>query len=92
MGFEWDGAKRRNNVIRRGIDFIDVLPCFSDPERLVEEDARREYGERRLRLLCPLKGYLYHVVFTEREKNIRVISARRANKREQCHYEKRQRH
>jgi uncharacterized protein len=79
MEFEWDEAKRQSNVQRRGIDFLDVIPCFSDPQQLVEEDARRNYGEQGFHLLCPLRGHLYHVTFTERGQNIRIISARRAN-------------
>jgi uncharacterized DUF497 family protein len=92
MGYEWDGTKRQRNVRRYGLDFLDVLPCFADPQRLTEEDARRDYGERRFHLLCLLRGHLYHVTFTERGENIRIISARRANKREQRHYERRSHH
>ena len=92
MGFEWDEAKRQSNVRQHGIDFPDVIPCFSDPQRLVEEDARRDYGERRFHLLCPLRRRLYQVTFTERGQNIRIISARRANQREQRHYEQRTYH
>ena len=92
MGYEWDAPKRQRNVQRHYIDFLDVIPCFSDPQRLVEEDARRDYGEKRLHLLCPLRGHLYHVTFTERGENIRLISARRANKREQRHYAQRTHH
>jgi uncharacterized DUF497 family protein len=43
-------------------------------------------------LLRPLRGHLYHVTFTERGQNIHIISARRANKREQRHYEWRSHH
>jgi uncharacterized DUF497 family protein len=43
-------------------------------------------------LLCLLRGHLYYVTFTERGENIRIISARRANKREQRHYERRSHH
>ena len=92
MGYEWDETKRQRNVRRRGLDFLDVLPCFADSQRLIEEDARRDYGERRFHLLCPLRGHLYHVTFTERGQNIRIISARRVNKREQQHYERRSHH
>ena len=92
MGYEWDVAKRQRNVRRHYIDFLDVISCFSDPQRLVEEDTRRDYGEKRFHLLCPLRGHLYHVTFTERGENIRLISARRANKREQRHYAQRTHH
>src|SRR6266581_2777028 len=92
MGYEWDETKRQRNVRRHGLDFIDVLPRFADPQRLIEEDARREYGEKQFHLLCPLRGRLYHVTFTERGQHIRIISARRANKREQRHDERRTHH
>lgn len=92
MGFEWDEVKRQSNVRQHGIDFLDVIPCFFDPQRLVEEDVQRDYGERRFHLLCPLRGRLYHVTFTERGRNIRIISTRRANQRERRHYEQRTHH
>ena len=40
----------------------------ADPQRLIEEDARRDYGERRFHLLCLLRGHLYHVTFTKRAR------------------------
>lgn len=88
MVFEWDEAKRQRNIEQHGIDFIDMLPCFAHPQRIVREDARQDYGERRFHLLCPLRGRLYHVTFTERRQNIRLISARRANQREQRYYDR----
>ncbi len=90
--YEWDEAKRQCNGRRHGIDFLDVLPGVSDPQRLIQEDARKDYGERRFHLLGLLRGRLYHVTFTERGQDIRIISARRANKREQRHYERRTHH
>ena len=92
MGYAWEEMKRQRNVRRHGLDFLNILPCFADPQRLIEEDARRDYGERRFHLLCPLRGHLYHVTFTKRGQKIRIISARRANKREQRHYERRSHH
>jgi uncharacterized DUF497 family protein len=90
--YEWAEVKRQCNVRRHGIDFLDVLPCFSDPQRLIDEDGRGDCGERRFHLLCPLRGRLYHVTFTERGQDMRIISARRGNKREQRHYERRTHH
>jgi uncharacterized DUF497 family protein len=43
-------------------------------------------------LFCPLRGRLYHVTFKERGQHIRIISARRANQREQRHYGRRTHH
>jgi uncharacterized protein len=86
MAFEWDEVKRRRNLADHGLDFIDVIPCFTDERRVVAEDRRTDYRERRFHLLCPLRQRIYHVTFTERGDNIRIISARKANRREQRYY------
>ena len=52
--FEWDERKRQGNIARHGIDFIDVLPLFSQPDALVFEDNRKDYGESRYIMLCPV--------------------------------------
>ncbi len=51
-------------------------------------DQRRNYGELRLRVLGLIDGRLYAAVITPRGENIRVISLRRANRREERAYEK----
>jgi hypothetical protein len=86
--FEWDEAKRRANIERHGIDFVDVLAVFADPARVEVEDARRDYGERRYVILCPIRGRLFHVTWTTRGAVRRLISARRANRREQRIYDR----
>jgi uncharacterized DUF497 family protein len=45
-------------------------------------DTRRDYGELRLRVMVRLDGVLYAAVVTPRGKDLRVISFRRANRRE----------
>jgi hypothetical protein len=37
--FEWDEAKRRANLARHGVDFLDVLSVFADPARVEVEDS-----------------------------------------------------
>ena len=49
---------------------------------MVREDARRDYGETRLRVLALLDGRLYAAVVTPRGDDLRVISFRKANRRE----------
>ena len=51
-------------------------------------DARHDYGETRLRALGLLDGRVHVLVFVEAASGIRVISFRKANKREVSHYEK----
>jgi uncharacterized DUF497 family protein len=49
---------------------------------LIWEDARREYGEGRFRAVGETNGDILHVVFTWRRAAARIISVRRANRRE----------
>ncbi len=52
------------------------------------EDTRKDYGERRLRVLGTIDGKLHTAVVTPRGETIRVISLRRANRREERAYAK----
>jgi uncharacterized DUF497 family protein len=63
-----------------------MLPAFSDPKRMIEPDRRYEYGEERFCLYGRVEGRLFVIVYTTRDKTIRIISARKANKREQKRY------
>ncbi|MEO8327811.1 MAG: BrnT family toxin [Nitrospirota bacterium] len=55
---------------------------------LVGPDARRDYGETRKIGFGFIRGRLMAVAFTERKPNlIRIISARKANKREEAYYQ-----
>jgi uncharacterized protein len=87
MKFDWHAAKCKTNIAERGIDFADVLVAFIDPDRKVVEDNRKNYGETRYNMLAKLDGRIFHITFTERGKVIWIISARKANKREQRRYE-----
>jgi len=55
--------------------------------RLDSEDQRREYSEQRRIVLGKIEGRLYAVAYTMRDKIIRLISARKANQREQRKYD-----
>jgi uncharacterized protein len=85
--FEWDERKNQTNIEKHGIDFEDVIPVFFSKEALVMQDNRKDYGEDRLVILCPLDGRMIHVTYTARGTAIRMISARRANNRERRRYE-----
>ena len=85
---EWDDAKRQWTLRHRKIDFIDLMDVFDDPAGVVRPDVRRNYGEERWVMLCPLNGRLYHITFTMRGPVYRIISARKANRREQRSYER----
>lgn len=55
-------------------------------EALVWVDDRFEYGECRMIALAPHTGILYYVAFVDRGRVRRIISLRRANRREVKHY------
>jgi uncharacterized DUF497 family protein len=85
--FEWDEAKRKTNIIKHGIDFEDVPKMFTGL-LLVGPDVRKDYVEARSIGFGFIRGRLMTVAFTEREPNsIRIISARKANHREETYYQ-----
>ena len=85
MPFEWDAAKRQRNLRDHGVDFIDVAPLF-ELTILETIDDRFDYGETRIRCLGEIGGRVYVVIYTRRGENRRIISARKANAREQRTY------
>ncbi|MGL5115969.1 MAG: BrnT family toxin [Beijerinckiaceae bacterium] len=86
MEFAWDEGKRRSNLAKHGLDFADVYPAFFDAKKTVVEDIRSDYGEVRYNMLAKLHGRICHVTFTERNEVVWLISARKANQREQKRY------
>ena len=50
------------------------------------KDTRKDYGETRYNMLARINGRVFHVTFTERGEINWIISARKANKREQRRY------
>lgn len=87
MDFEWDMAKSDLCQISRNFDFTYVISVFIDPNLLIEKDQRWDYGEERFRALGLLNEKVFVVIYTKRPSVIRIISARRANRREVRRYE-----
>lgn len=79
--FEWDDQKNRANNAKHGIAFEVVRDCFSGP-MLVRHDARFDYGEERWIAIALLNIVPVVIVYTTRGKKIRIISARKADRRE----------
>jgi uncharacterized DUF497 family protein len=84
--FEWDEGKSVACAAARGFDFAYAIGVFLDPGRLVETDARFDYGEKRFIVLGQIDGRVYAVVCTPRSGRMRVISARKANRKEGARY------
>lgn len=85
MRFEWDEAKRRSNVRRHGIDFVDANQVFAG-ETITFLDDRYDYGETRFLTFGLLWGEVVAIVHLETDEVIRVISIRRASKDEEETY------
>ena len=87
VNFEWDEAKSNACFRERGFDFAYAASAFADPDRVVRKDTRYVYGEDRFRLIGRIEGRLFVIVYTPRPKGLRIISARKANRREVQQYE-----
>lgn len=85
MDFEWDPAKADINFAKHGVDFEDAIIALCDPQRLIEI-APRSYPEVRYRVIGAAKGRILFVVYTMRGMSCRIISARRASRRERTTY------
>jgi len=81
MKIEYDPAKSRRNLERRGIPFDDALELLSGPH-VTREDDRREYRERRTIAYGLIGDRLHVCVYTLRGNACRIISLRKANRRE----------
>lgn len=85
MRFEWDEAKRESNILKHGIDFIDVESVF-EGETVTILDDRFDYAEDRFITLGLLDRRVVVIVHTETNDVIRIISARKATKNEEISY------
>jgi uncharacterized protein len=83
--FTWDEAKRRANLRKHGIDFVDPPKIFQGLTFTTEDD-REAYGERRFLTLGLLQDQVVSVAHTERRDEIRIISIRKATKHEARFY------
>jgi uncharacterized DUF497 family protein len=82
VDFEWDSEKAAGNLAKHGVSFEVVLE-FDWDKAVARVDARRPYGEIRLRTLVTASdGLRYMVIFTPRHGKHRIISVRRAGDRE----------
>ena len=79
--FEWDPAKSEATFRLRGFDFAYASRIFMG-ERIVTIDARRDYGEVRMRATGQVDLDILTVIYTMRGSAVRIISARRTNRKE----------
>ncbi len=86
MKIEYDPEKSNKNLNERDLPF-DMVTDFEWESAILQEDLRKTYPERRFVAAGIINGRLHIICFTPITEGIRVISFRKANKREVNHYE-----
>lgn len=88
LGFLWDARKAAVNERKHGIGFPEATTVFDDPLSVTIPDPAHSVGEHRFLLLGMSKQRRLLVVpHADEGESIRIISARRANRRERRTYE-----
>jgi hypothetical protein len=90
--FDWDSRKSQSNRRKHGVSFEEAATAFLDPDGLDGEDSDHSESEmRRLRLAKSSLGNVLLIAYTIRSRNdeeiTRIISARRASRKEREKYE-----
>jgi len=86
--FEWDFKKAKTNIEKHGVSFEEASTAFRDPLSLTIDDPLHSRDEERLVLIgMSYNNHLLVIVHAERGDNIRIISARKATKKERKYYE-----
>src|SRR5713226_2954455 len=88
LEFEWDEDKAASNRKKHGVTFEEAVSVFADPlAAIFDDEVHSEEEQREIIIGNSAKNQLVLVCFTERAGAIRIISARRATKRERNDYE-----
>lgn len=86
ISYEWDLNKAITNIEKHGIDFADAVTAFDDLNAVTIDDP--DYDEQRfITIAMDAFGRILAVAYTWRGDIIRLISARKATKRERKQYE-----
>ncbi|MBI1746489.1 MAG: BrnT family toxin [Acidobacteria bacterium] len=88
MRFEWDPHKAEINLKRHRVSFDEAVEAFVDPNSVDDHDAEHAGYEARYNLIGLSSRRLLFIVYTEPEGDaIRIISARKAEKKHRRIYE-----
>ena len=88
MEFEWDERKNRRNKNKHGIDFETAMKLWNDKNRI---EIQTPFPiEKRSVLIGKFDKKLWSEIFTLRSNAIRIISVRRARKKEAIFYEQKE--
>lgn len=87
MRFQYDPAKAAANLKKHGVSFADAEGVLEDPLALTVQDPDSEGETRFITIGMGNAGELLVVVYTERNDEYRIISARRPTRKERRSYE-----
>jgi uncharacterized DUF497 family protein len=85
MIFEYDPSKSVANKDKHGIDFDEARALWTDGDRIEIPAAYRD--EERIAVIGLINAHVWTAIITYRGNAVRIISARRANKKEIALYE-----
>ena len=85
MNFEFDPKKSQGDISKHGIDFLEAQALWKDEDRVIfpaNSDTEQRYA-----LIAELEQKIWVAFFTIRKNRTRIISVRRARKKEKEVYE-----
>ena len=85
MQIDFDSKKNVANLANHGVS-LAIAPSLDWDAALVWVDDRFEYDESRMIALAPETNTLYYAAFVDRAEVRRIISVRRATRKEVAYY------
>ncbi len=85
MKIEFDSSKDASNIEKHNVSLADATKLEWN-DLLAKQDDRNDYSELRMIGYAPIGSRVYCVVYTDRDNTRRIISLRKANKREVTYY------
>jgi len=88
LKFEWDRRKAASNLSTHRVSFQEALTAFADPlARIFDDEDHSIEQQREIIIGHSAKERLLVVCFTAQGESVRIISARKATRRERKEYE-----
>ncbi|HEY3168581.1 MAG TPA: BrnT family toxin [Candidatus Binatia bacterium] len=88
LKFEWDHRKAVSNLSKHGVSFQEALTAFADPlARIFDDEDPSVQEQREIIIGHSAKERLLVICFTAQGESVRIISARKATRRERKEYE-----
>jgi uncharacterized DUF497 family protein len=84
--FEWDHAKAVDNFQKHGVQFVEAVQVFQDSGRIEQESPPGNDSKSRWKSVGQVGSAAITVIFTLRGEQVRIISARKASRRERRAY------